>query len=122
MKHITREDVYNIQMALLRNHGYFAREVDVGCNEDPVIQVINDTDRAVITIKASTDGLNWGSAGTAKNMPYCHWAQRPANPFTTTYTKGGDRTPARRGVEARPCLHARRLMSDAKSATKSAGS
>jgi hypothetical protein len=29
MRHITREDVYNIQMALLRNHGYFVREVDV---------------------------------------------------------------------------------------------
>lgn len=39
MKHITSEDVDNTQMALLRNHGSFARKVDAGRNEDPVIQV-----------------------------------------------------------------------------------
>lgn len=31
-----------------------------------MIQVINDTDRAVITIKVSTDGLNWVISGHRK--------------------------------------------------------
>jgi hypothetical protein len=61
--HITRQDVYNIEMALLRNHGYGARRVDVGPDKDPMIQVIDATDRAVMTIKVSSDGLNWVVGG-----------------------------------------------------------
>jgi hypothetical protein len=61
--HISRQDVYNIEMALLRNHGYGARRVDVGRNRDPMIQVVDDTDRIVMTVKVSTDGLNWVIGG-----------------------------------------------------------
>jgi len=57
--HISSEDVYNIQMALLRNHGYFARWTDVGPNQDPIIRVIDKSDRTAITVEVSADGLNW---------------------------------------------------------------
>lgn len=56
---ISRHDVYNIQMALIRNHGYFARWVDVGPNKDPVIEVSDGIDDAAITIEVSPDGLSW---------------------------------------------------------------
>jgi hypothetical protein len=57
--HICSQDVYDIQMALLRNHGYFARWVDVGPNKDPIIRVIDKSDRIASTIEVSADGLNW---------------------------------------------------------------
>ena len=50
-------------MALLRNHGYGARRVDVGPDKDPMIQVTAGTDRVVMTIKVSSDGLNWVIGG-----------------------------------------------------------
>ncbi|MGB3333984.1 MAG: hypothetical protein WBA79_14360 [Mycobacterium sp.] len=57
--HITRQDVYNIQMALLRNHGYGARRVDAGPDKDPMIHVVDNADRTVLAMKVSNDGLNW---------------------------------------------------------------
>jgi hypothetical protein len=49
MKHVSDEDFCNIQVALIRNYGYFARKAVSPDDGARLLEVIDDSDRAVTT-------------------------------------------------------------------------
>lgn len=59
MKHIGNEDYYNIQMALIRNYGYTARKVTHADDGALALEVIDNSDRTLMTIAPSPDGGTW---------------------------------------------------------------
>ncbi|WP_431239944.1 hypothetical protein ACQ86B_10495 [Mycolicibacterium aichiense] len=59
MKDIGNEDYYNIQMALIRNYGYTARKAANADNGALALEVIDNDDRALMTITPSVDGGEW---------------------------------------------------------------
>jgi hypothetical protein len=62
--HVTSQDLYNIQMAFVRNHGFGAQRIELGPQIDPMMRVTDPRTHAVMTMKVSCDGLNWEVTGS----------------------------------------------------------
>lgn len=52
------EQLYDIQMALVRNYGYSAQKVD-NRDDDPMLHVRDDADRVLMIITVSSDEQYW---------------------------------------------------------------
>lgn len=59
MTPISRDEAYNIHMALMHNYGYWTRRADAGGDEDPVIQVYDDSGGVLATVTLSAGGRDW---------------------------------------------------------------
>jgi hypothetical protein len=57
---------YNIQMALMHNYNYWARRADTGGEEDPVIEVYDDSG-VLAAVTLSADGRDWAITAAGRD-------------------------------------------------------
>ncbi|OBH85036.1 hypothetical protein [Mycobacterium sp. E2989] len=71
------EQVYDIEMALLRNYGYVARKVD-NPDDDPLLHVLDKAGGVGMTVTVSSDGFHW-VAMSSRHKPIVLPIQTPGS-------------------------------------------